>query len=47
MGNEKTGVLEETLDFVDHVVYIPMKGMKESLNVGQAAAIIMREISKQ
>jgi 23S rRNA (guanosine2251-2'-O)-methyltransferase len=46
MGNENTGVLEETLQDVDHIVHIPMQGMKESLNVAEAAAIIMREIGK-
>lgn len=45
MGNEKTWVLQETLDTVDKVLHIPMEWMKESLNVGQAAAIMMWEIS--
>lgn len=42
VGNEKEGVLPETLAFVDQIVHIPMLGHKESLNVGQAAAIVMR-----
>lgn len=42
--NEVTGVEEETLEKVDTVVHIPMQGIKESLNVGQAAAIMMREL---
>lgn len=41
MWNEKTWVLKETLDSVDAVYHIPMKGVKESLNVWQAAAIMM------
>ena len=45
-GNENTGVLEETLDYADHIIHIPMQGVKESLNVGQAAAIFMREMRK-
>ena len=45
VGNEKTGVLPETLQASDLVVHIPMQGTKESLNVGQAAAIMMRELS--
>ena len=45
-GNENAGVLEETLDYVDHIIHIPMQGVKESLNVGQAAAIFMREMGK-
>lgn len=46
MGNEITGVEQSTLDQVDHIVHIPMLGTKESLNVGQAAAIMMWEIRK-
>lgn len=44
MWNENTWVLEETLEHADSVVYIPMQGSKESMNVGQAAAIGMREM---
>ena len=40
--NEIDGVLDSTLKWVDHVVYIPMQGIKESLNVGQSSAIFMR-----
>lgn len=46
MGNENSGVLQETLDDVEHIVHIPMLGMKESLNVAEAAAILMREYSR-
>lgn len=46
VGNEKTGVLPETLGTCDKIIHIPMKGQKESLNVGQAAAIMMRELAK-
>ncbi len=46
VGNEVTGVESETLDKADIISHIPMLGIKESLNVGQAAAIIMREISR-
>jgi len=45
VGNEVEWVLPETLDVVDHIVHIPMKGQKASLNVWQAAAIFMRELS--
>lgn len=41
-GNEVEGVLTSTLEQVDQVVYIPMQGVKESLNVGQTSAIFMR-----
>jgi tRNA (guanosine-2'-O-)-methyltransferase len=43
-GNEVEGVLEQTLAKVDAVVAIPMQGIKESLNIGQSAAIFMREL---
>lgn len=46
MGNEITGVEQSTLDQADHILHIPMLGHKESLNVGQAAAIMMWEIEK-
>ncbi|HMS91491.1 MAG TPA: TrmH family RNA methyltransferase [Candidatus Absconditabacterales bacterium] len=41
-GNEVDGVLDSTLKGVDQIVYIPMQGIKESLNVGQSSAIFMR-----
>lgn len=46
VGNEVTWVLPETLELVDHVVHIPMLGQKASLNVGQAAAVMMWELGK-
>ena len=45
VGNEVTGVELETLEKSDIIAHIPMLGIKESLNVGQAAAIIMWELS--
>lgn len=45
VGNEVTGVEQETLRSSHIITHIPMLGNKESLNVGQAAAIIMRELS--
>lgn len=45
-GNENTGVLPETLKRCTYHIHIPMLGMKESLNVGQAAAIAMYQINK-
>lgn len=44
MGNEVTWVEQETLATVDSVVMIPLRGMKESMNVWQAAAICMWHI---
>jgi 23S rRNA (guanosine2251-2'-O)-methyltransferase len=46
MGNEITGVEEETLTKSDYVTHIDMIGTKESFNVGQAAAILMWEFNK-
>lgn len=43
-GNEVEGVLPQTLKAVDEVVFIPMQGIKESLNIGQSSAIMMREL---
>ncbi len=40
--NEVDGVLDSSLKLVDHVVHIPMHGIKESMNVGQSSAIFMR-----
>lgn len=41
LGSETEWVLGTTLQAVDEVVHINMQGTKESLNVGQAAAIFM------
>ena len=43
--NEVDWVLKSTLELVDDVVYIKMKWIKESLNVGQTSAIFMRELN--
>lgn len=41
LWNEVDGVLDSTLKTVDQVLYIPMKWVKESMNVGQSSAIFM------
>lgn len=46
MGNEVTWVEASTQEVSDYVVHIPMVWAKESFNVGQAAAIFMRELNK-
>jgi tRNA G18 (ribose-2'-O)-methylase SpoU len=46
VGNEVTGVELETLEKSDIIAHIPMLGIKESLNVGQAAAIMMWELQR-
>lgn len=47
LGNEVDWVLQSTLDQVDKIIHIPMKWIKESLNVGQSAAIFMRWLSQK
>lgn len=41
MWNEVTWVAQEILDISDEIVIIPMRGIKESLNVSVAAGIVM------
>lgn len=43
LGNEVEGVSEETLQQSDAIIFIPMHGEKESLNVSVAAGIAMYE----
>jgi len=47
LGNEVNWVKSETIAMADRVLYIPMLGTKESLNVWQAWAIFMRELSQK
>lgn len=44
VGNEVRGVSRETLDAVGQIVYIPMVGRKESLNVAVAAGMALYTI---
>ena len=41
MGNEVRGISAQSLRHCDHVVQIPMRGKKESLNVGVACGIAL------
>ena len=41
MGNEVDGLDSALLELTDHVVEIPMRGMKESLNVSVAFGIVV------
>ncbi len=43
-GTETTGMTKSLLDLCDSIVEIPMKGMKESLNVSVAAGIVLYRI---
>lgn len=47
MGNEHAGVPEELFSLVDGEIYIPMYGMIQSFNVSVAAALLLREASRQ
>ncbi len=46
LGNEISGVSPEILEFVDQSVEIPMRGIKQSLNVTTAAGILMYELQR-
>lgn len=43
-GHELNGISQPVLDRSDDFIYIPMKGIKESLNVGITASILIFEI---
>ena len=47
MGNEHRGVSKEAANLSDGTIYIPMKGMIQSLNVSVAAAIVLYEALRQ
>ena len=47
MGNEHRGVSEEILELADEVIYIPMFGLAQSLNVSVATAVILYEALRQ
>jgi len=47
MGNEHRGVSDEVLKHADEILYIPMRGMIQSLNVSVAAAVILYEAQRQ
>ncbi len=47
MGAEKWGLSESATHLVDELIYIPMQGMVQSLNVSVAAAILLFEALRQ
>ncbi len=47
LGNEHSGVSPELAGHVAGELYIPMRGMVQSLNVSVAAAIILHEAQRQ
>jgi len=46
-GNEGSGVCEEVLQAADQLLYIPIMGKAESLNVAASAAVILFEATRQ
>jgi tRNA (guanosine-2'-O-)-methyltransferase len=47
MGNENRGLSEEMIKTCDKLIYIPMRGMIQSLNVSVATAVILYEAQRQ
>jgi len=47
VGNEHNGVSPEALEIADEVIYVPMFGMIQSLNVSVATAVILYEACRQ
>lgn len=47
MGNENRGLSEEMIKAVDKHIYIPMRGMIQSLNVSVATAVTLYEAQRQ
>jgi tRNA (guanosine-2'-O-)-methyltransferase len=47
LGNEHRGISEEAATLADGLLYIPMMGMAESLNVSVATAVALFEASRQ
>lgn len=47
LGNEEYGVSKRLLKEADEVIYIPMAGRKNSLNVANAFAVVAGEIVRQ
>lgn len=46
VGNEVSGLSDELIEKCDSLIYIPMKGIKESLNVSVAFGIAAFELTK-
>lgn len=47
LGNEHRGLSDEAIKGADEKIYIPMKGMVQSLNISVTAGIVMYEIDRQ
>jgi len=47
LGNEHRGLSNEAIKGADEKIYIPMKGMVQSLNISVTAAILIYEVDRQ
>lgn len=47
LGNEHRGISDEISELSDKHIYIPMRGMIQSLNVSVAAAVVLYEAQRQ
>ncbi|MEW6004615.1 MAG: TrmH family RNA methyltransferase [Stygiobacter sp.] len=47
MGNEHRGVSNDFINYADEKIYIPMRGMIQSLNVSVATAVTLYEAHRQ
>lgn len=47
MGNEHRGISDEIIEACDKHIYIPMRGMIQSLNVSVATAVVLYEAQRQ
>lgn len=47
LGHEKKGINIKVLEKCDEKIAIPMRGMKESLNVANCASIVLYEMTKE
>ena len=47
LGNEEYGISEKSLSYADYIIEIKMSGIKNSINVAAAFAIVAAEIKRQ
>ncbi len=46
LGHEKRGIQDNILEMCDKKIMVPMRGLKESLNVANCASIVLYEITR-
>lgn len=47
VGNERFGLSQKTLELVDQCVYLPMQGLKNSMNVANLLSVVTYEVARQ